>query len=114
MALDDERENNQRMQRDEAAVQAHVVSTIGQALEKIARGDLTVRCADLGQNYAALRDNFNDALAHLEAAMSQGERPRAAISASARKKSVAPPTICRSAPSARRQAWRKPRPPSTS
>jgi methyl-accepting chemotaxis protein len=71
MALDGERENNQRMQRDETAVQAHVVSTIGQALEQIARGDLTVRCADLGQKYAALRDNFNDALGHLEAAMSK-------------------------------------------
>ncbi len=71
MALDDERENNQRLQRDETAVQAHVVSTIGQALEQIARGDLTVRCADLGQKYAALRDNFNDALGHLEAAMSK-------------------------------------------
>ncbi|WP_018898642.1 methyl-accepting chemotaxis protein [Rhizobium sp. 2MFCol3.1] len=71
MALDDERENNQRLQRDETAVQAHVVSTIGQALEQIARGDLTVRCADLGQKYATLRDNFNDALGHLEAAMSK-------------------------------------------
>ncbi|MBB3967289.1 methyl-accepting chemotaxis protein [Rhizobium metallidurans] len=71
MALEGERENNQRLQRDETAVQAHVVSTIGQALEQIARGDLTVRCADLGQKYAALRDNFNDALGHLEAAMSK-------------------------------------------
>jgi methyl-accepting chemotaxis protein len=71
MALDEEREGNQRMQRDEAVAQAHVVSTIGQALEKIARGDLTVRCADLGQKYGALRDNFNDALGHLEAAMSK-------------------------------------------
>ncbi|WP_160004939.1 methyl-accepting chemotaxis protein [Rhizobium sp. 18055] len=71
MALDDERENNQRQQRDETSVQAHVVSTIGKALEQIARGDLTIRCADLGQKYAALRDNFNDALTHLEAAMSK-------------------------------------------
>ncbi len=37
----------------------------------LARGDLTVRCADLGQKYAALRDNFNDALSHLEAAMAK-------------------------------------------
>ncbi len=71
MALDGERENSQRMQRDEASAQTHVVSTIGHALEQIARGDLTVRCADLGQKYAALRDNFNDALSHLEAAMSK-------------------------------------------
>lgn len=31
-----------------------MVSTIGQALEQIARGDLTARCADLGQKYAPL------------------------------------------------------------
>ncbi|MBB3314747.1 methyl-accepting chemotaxis protein [Rhizobium sp. BK181] len=71
MALDGERENSQRLQREETVAQNHVVSTIGQALEQIARGDLTVRCADLGQKYAALRDNFNDALSHLEAAMAK-------------------------------------------
>ncbi|MGO8189722.1 cache domain-containing protein, partial [Rhizobium leguminosarum] len=61
LALESERENNLRQQQDEATLQARVVTTIGQALEMIARGDLTVRCADLGQKYAALRDNFNDA-----------------------------------------------------
>ncbi|MDM9623744.1 methyl-accepting chemotaxis protein [Rhizobium sp. S96] len=71
MALDGERENSQRLQRDEAAAQTRVVATIGQALEQIARGDLTVRCADLGGKYEALRDNFNDALSHLEAAMAR-------------------------------------------
>ncbi|RDJ14780.1 methyl-accepting chemotaxis protein [Rhizobium grahamii] len=71
MALDGERENSQRLQREETVAQNHVVSTIGQALEQIARGDLTVRCADLGQKYAALRANFNDALSHLEAAMAK-------------------------------------------
>ncbi|CDM56676.1 Methyl-accepting chemotaxis protein 4 [Rhizobium favelukesii] len=71
MALEGERENSQRLQRDETTAQNHVVTTIGRALEQIARGDLTVRCADLGQKYAALRDNFNDALSHLEAAMAK-------------------------------------------
>ncbi|MFF0948233.1 methyl-accepting chemotaxis protein [Rhizobium leguminosarum] len=71
LALESERETNLRQQQDEATLQARVVTTIGQALEMIARGDLTVRCADLGQKYAALRDNFNDALSHLEAAMAK-------------------------------------------
>ncbi|TCM80808.1 methyl-accepting chemotaxis protein [Rhizobium sp. BK068] len=71
MALDGERESSQRLQREEAVAQNHVVSTIGQALEQIAHGDLTVRCADLGQKYAALRENFNDALGHLEVAMAK-------------------------------------------
>ncbi len=71
LALETERETNLRGQQDEASVQARVVTTIGQALEQIAQGDLTVRCADIGQKYAALRDNFNDALSHLEAAMAK-------------------------------------------
>lgn len=69
--LDRERQQNISMQQEEASVQAMVVSTIGSALEQLARGDLTVRCGDLGPRYAALRDNFNDALSHLEAAMAK-------------------------------------------
>ncbi len=69
--LDGERQQNLDMQRDEAALQARVVSTIGSALEQLAKGDLTVRCGDLGTRYAGLRDNFDEALGHLEAAMSK-------------------------------------------
>ena len=67
--LDMERENSATMQQEEAQLQARVVTTIGTALEQLAQGDLTVRCGDLGNRYAALRDNFNEALSHLEAAM---------------------------------------------
>jgi methyl-accepting chemotaxis protein len=63
LALSAERENNLRLQQEEARMQAGVVSTIGEALELIARGDLTVRCGDIGQKYAAL--------SHLEAAMAK-------------------------------------------
>lgn len=69
LQLDSERQTNLDMQRDEAHVQERVVSTIGQALEKLASGDLTVRCGDLGSRYAGLRDNFNEAISHLDAAM---------------------------------------------
>ncbi len=64
-----ERQQNLRQQQDEAEEQARVVSTIGKALEQLARGDLTVRCDDIGISYAGLRNNFNEALSHLEAAM---------------------------------------------
>jgi methyl-accepting chemotaxis protein len=64
-----ERQQNVQQQRDEAQLQARVVSTIGSALEQLASGDLTVRCADIGASYAGLRNNFNEALSHLEAAM---------------------------------------------
>ncbi len=69
--LDGERQQNLDMQRSEADLQARVVSTIGAALEDLAKGDLTVRCGDLGSRYAGLRDNFNEALSHLEAAMAK-------------------------------------------
>ena len=69
--LDGERRQNLDMQRNEAELQARVVSTIGAALEDLAKGDLTVRCNDLGSRYAGLRDNFNEALGHLEAAMAK-------------------------------------------
>ena len=66
-----ERQRNQQQQQAEAQSQALVVATIGEALEQLARGDLTVRCADIGHNYAGLRNNFNEALSHLEAAMAR-------------------------------------------
>ncbi|MFN3319204.1 MAG: methyl-accepting chemotaxis protein [Allorhizobium sp.] len=69
--LDGERSQNAETQLAEARQQAHVVATIGQSLEQLAHGDLTVRCADLGSKYAGLRDNFNDALARLEEAMAR-------------------------------------------
>ncbi|UHS64425.1 cache domain-containing protein (plasmid) [Agrobacterium vaccinii] len=69
--LDSERQSNLDTQRGEAELQARVVATIGEALEKLAQGDLTVRCRDLGTRYADLRDNFNEALAHLDAAMAR-------------------------------------------
>jgi methyl-accepting chemotaxis protein len=69
--LERERQQNIDMQQQEAASQTRVVSTIGEALEALAQGDLTVRCSDLGARYETLRHNFNEALAHLEAAMSK-------------------------------------------
>ncbi len=64
-----ERQQNLRNQQDQTELQTRVVATIGEALEQLAKGDLTVRCSDLGSSYAGLRSNFNDALSHLEAAM---------------------------------------------
>ncbi|NEI68055.1 HAMP domain-containing protein [Rhizobium lusitanum] len=69
LEISSEREQNMRQQQDEAREQARVVSVIGRALEELAHGDLTVRCGDLGASYSGLRNNFNEALSHLEAAM---------------------------------------------
>ena len=69
--MDGERQHNADMQVAEAQQQAHVVSTIGASLVKLAEGDLTVRCNDLGPKYATLRENFNEALGRLEEAMAR-------------------------------------------
>ncbi|OCJ11543.1 chemotaxis protein [Rhizobium sp. AC27/96] len=69
LEISSEREQNQRQQQDEAREQARVVSVIGRALEDLAQGNLTIRCSDLGTGYEGLRNNFNEALSHLEAAM---------------------------------------------
>ena len=69
--IETERQKNTDMQRSDAEQQAHVVATIGMALEQLADGDLMVRCEDLGPKYQTLRDNFNEALGQLEVAMSK-------------------------------------------
>ncbi|MCC2608725.1 methyl-accepting chemotaxis protein [Neorhizobium petrolearium] len=69
--LDRERQQNLDMQQQEAVMQARVVSIIGEALESLANGDLTIRCGDLGPRYETLRHNFNEAILHLEAAMAK-------------------------------------------
>ena len=71
LELDRERQQNLDMQQQDAVAQARVVSTIGEALEALAAGDLTIRCGDLGPRYEALRHNFNEALGQLEAAMAK-------------------------------------------
>ena len=45
--LEGERQQHASEQEAEARQQAHVVSTIGASLERLAEGDLTVRCGDL-------------------------------------------------------------------
>lgn len=67
--IDAERQQNADLQAAEAETQGRVVRTIGQALEQLAHGDLTVRCDDLGTRYAELRDNFNNAIGQLERTM---------------------------------------------
>ena len=70
-ALEAERQKNHDLQKAEAERQAHVVATIRTALEAVADGDLTVRCADLGEADAELRAHFNSAIGKLESAMTE-------------------------------------------
>jgi methyl-accepting chemotaxis protein len=80
--ISSERQQNLNQQMQEAEQQAHVVSTIGASLAELARGDLTIRCGELGPKYSTLRDNFNEALSHLESAMARVNAKGADISGS--------------------------------
>ncbi|MBD9524708.1 cache domain-containing protein [Ensifer sp. ENS02] len=71
VVLENERHANNRLLQQEADAQTYAVTTIGVALEKLAIGDLTIRCDDLGVQFETLRNNFNSALTKLEAAMSR-------------------------------------------
>jgi methyl-accepting chemotaxis protein len=71
LELDQERQRNSSQQQQDAKAQTQVVSAIGEALEALATGDLTIRCGDLGPRYETLRHNFNEALGQLEAAMAK-------------------------------------------
>jgi len=67
--INSEREQNSQAARRETERQARVVKLIGAALEKLADGDLSSRCPELGGEYESLRANFNNAMKKLEAAM---------------------------------------------
>ena len=71
MEIDGERLRNHNLQQEEAASQARVVKAIGECLEAMASGDLTIRCGDLGPSYEGLRGDFNGALSSLDAAMAK-------------------------------------------
>ncbi|WP_026479928.1 methyl-accepting chemotaxis protein [Ahrensia sp. 13_GOM-1096m] len=67
--INSERESNTNATKAEAERQANVVKTIGAALAQLANGDLSTRCEALGGEYETLRQNFNNAMEKLEAAM---------------------------------------------
>ena len=65
-----ERTRNEAMQRANAESQEQVMAAVGDGLEKLAGGDLTVRLSDsFPAEYRKLRDDFNAAMGRLEKAM---------------------------------------------
>ncbi|KQY26820.1 methyl-accepting chemotaxis protein [Rhizobium sp. Root482] len=63
--LDDERRNNEHRQQTDARMQADAMATVGDALEKLASGDLTVEITGISPQYSKLRDDFNTAVTAL-------------------------------------------------
>jgi methyl-accepting chemotaxis protein len=58
-ALGLERTRNAEAMQSVAQAQAHVVSALGAALEKLAGGDFSVRLPDLGADFSSIEVNFN-------------------------------------------------------
>lgn len=64
-----QRSSAAKIKEAEAAEQARFVSSIGVLFERLAEGDLTTRCGDLGEKYVTVKNNFNDAITRLDSAM---------------------------------------------
>jgi methyl-accepting chemotaxis protein len=77
-----EREANMAREFQDAEAQARAVAEVGQTMERLASGDLTVRCGDLGPKYQELYSNLNNSLSKLELAMSRVNRKGSDIGAS--------------------------------
>ncbi|MCR5877142.1 globin-coupled sensor protein [Phenylobacterium sp. J367] len=69
-ALDEARQRLEAERRASEARQAHLVEVLGAALARLSARDLGVRVvAPVGEEFQALKDDFNNAVAALEAAM---------------------------------------------
>ncbi len=60
--LDAERSEGERRQRSVSQTQADAMHTVGEALERLANGDLTVSIDAIAPEYAKLREDFNRAV----------------------------------------------------
>lgn len=68
--LDQERKDTQADKEQEIAQQDAFLSEVSLLLARLADGDLTIRCGDLGAKFGEFQSNFNTALMGLEQAMS--------------------------------------------
>ncbi|SSC66747.1 methyl-accepting chemotaxis protein [Ciceribacter selenitireducens] len=67
--IDAERQNNETVLRTASERQDHAIHQIGDALERLAQGDLTVSVGEIGAEYDKLRRDFNAAVAALSSVM---------------------------------------------
>ena len=65
LAIEETRRGNEQTLRSASDRQAHAMGEIGQALERLANGDLTVQVRDIGADYEKLRSDFNRAVGAL-------------------------------------------------
>ncbi|MBN8930367.1 MAG: HAMP domain-containing protein, partial [Rhizobium pusense] len=68
-ALEEARRGNEMVLRSASERQAHAMERLGEALEALANGDLTVSLTDIGDDYEKLRTDFNRAVGALHSAI---------------------------------------------
>ncbi|MFN6986561.1 MAG: methyl-accepting chemotaxis protein, partial [Rhizobium oryzihabitans] len=68
-ALEEARHGNEMVLRSASERQAHAMNALGNSLEALANGDLTVELADIGVEYEKLRTDFNRAVGALHGAI---------------------------------------------
>jgi len=112
---DDERAGNERAQREAIEQErAIVANSIGTGLTKLAAKDLTFRMSsDIPDAYRKLQTGFQCRDRGSSRAQCRASAAAPMRSRLARGRYRQPPTICRVAPSSRRQAWRRRRRRST-
>jgi len=81
--LDAERHNNETVLRTASERQNYAIHEIGDALERLAQGDLTVSVGDIGAEYDKLRRDFNAAAAALNGVMASISQTSNVVSDSA-------------------------------
>jgi methyl-accepting chemotaxis protein len=113
--LEEEREALEA-ERDAAEQrQAQAVKAVGEALSRLAAGDLSARVeGDLAPEFQSLKTDFEQGRRALGRGHARRRAFGLAASAPARTTSPATPRTCRSAPSSRPRRWNRRPPPSKS
>ena len=81
--LENTRRESEGVLRSAGERQAHAMASLGQAMENLARGDLTVQVGQLGTDYDKLRADFNSAVGALRDVIATISRSSEVVNVSA-------------------------------
>lgn len=81
--LESTRRESEDVLRSASERQAHAMASLGEAMENLARGDLTVQVGQVGADYDKLRADFNSAVGALRDVISTISRSSEVVNASA-------------------------------
>ncbi|MAZ14827.1 methyl-accepting chemotaxis protein [Oricola sp.] len=93
--FDAERQRNEAESARVSESQRNAMDVVGSALGRLAKGDLAVRIDDIGEEFRALRDDFNSAVESLADTMSSISETTAKVADSSSELSSAADTLSR-------------------